>query len=262
MLEMRALDEHIAGLQRKVKTDRRLASTRGQEACRVSTAIELVPGDLVSDAHVGVGMDLLAGAKVGSLLRRVAALTSGTKQRRGGESSVARQMPWIEDAGDRLRMAMGGALFFKTLKHPNIVVAYVRSGEVSGAIWRRVLALAAKLELPVIFVVLPGDAGAKDADAGRLCAKARSCGMPGIPVDASDAVALYRVAQESIGRTRGDGGPVLIECVAHRLDGRRKGAMDDPILRMKEFMLGRKVCSEAWLNGVGDAFRKRMEATR
>ena len=55
---------------------------------------------------------------------------------------------------------------------------------------------------------------------------------------------------------------MLIECVAHRLDGKRKGAMDDPILRMRKFMLGRKVCSEAWLNGVGDAFRKRMEATR
>ena len=58
---------------------RRLDSTRGQEACRVSTAIDLVPGDLVSDSQVGVVMELLAGAKVNSLLKRVAELHSGKK---------------------------------------------------------------------------------------------------------------------------------------------------------------------------------------
>lgn len=262
MLEMRALDEHVAGLQRKVQAGRRLDSTRGQEACRVSTAIDLVPGDLVSDARVGVVMDLLAGAKVGSLLRRAEALTLGANQRKAGESSAGRQMPWIEDAGDRLQLALGAALSFKVLKRPNIVVAYVRSGEVSGGAWRRALAHASKFELPIIFVVLPGGTAAKGADAGRVCKKARSCEVPGIPVDASDAVALYRVAQESMGRTRGDGGPVLIECVAHRLDGKQKGGMDDPIVRMKDFLLGRKVCSESWLDGAGDAFRKRIEVAR
>ena len=55
MIEARMLDEHIAKLQRKAKT--RINSTRGQEACRVSTAIELVEGDLVSDSQAGVVMD-------------------------------------------------------------------------------------------------------------------------------------------------------------------------------------------------------------
>ena len=45
-------------------------------------------------------------------------------------------MPWIEDAGERLRMAAGAALAFKTLKHPNLVVAYVRGGEVAEGDWR------------------------------------------------------------------------------------------------------------------------------
>jgi hypothetical protein len=33
-------------------------------------------------------------------------------------------------------------------------------------------------------------------------------------------------------------------------------------VRIREFMLGRKVCSEAWLDGAGDAFRKRIVAAR
>ncbi len=61
MAEARVLDEHIVRLQKGVKGRRRLDSTRGQEACRVSTAIDLVAGDLVSDSQVGVVMDLLAG---------------------------------------------------------------------------------------------------------------------------------------------------------------------------------------------------------
>jgi TPP-dependent pyruvate/acetoin dehydrogenase alpha subunit len=262
MTEMRVLDEHIAGLQRGAKAGRRLPSTAGQEACRVSTAIDLEAGDLVSDAHAGVTMEQLAGAGVGSLLRYVAEVAAGTKKQgvSFGGDGVARQLPWIEGVGDRLRMAMGAALAFKTMSQANVVVAYVRHGEVSNGLWRQVLPLASTLELPMIFVVLPEGQGRKKERNGgdRVSAKARSCGVPGIPVDAGDAVALYRVTQESIGRTRGGGGPVLMECVTYRLRGERKKSFVDPILQMKSFLIGRKVCSEAWPDKAGNALQTRI----
>lgn len=250
MVEARILDEHIVRLQRKAKV-RRLESTRGQEACRVSTAIDLIEGDLVSDAQESVVMDLVAGAKTSSLLRRVDALTSGAKGRKASSSGegAARKLPWVEDAEDRLRTAVGAAFALKALKRSNILVAYVRNGEVSDGVWRRVLGLAAKFELPVIFVILPGVTGGKGSRSKST--KAGLVGVPSIPADANDVVALYRVTQESIGRTRGDGGPVVIECVTHGLE--------DAIVQMKSFMLGRKVSSEAWLNGAGRAFRRRIE---
>jgi TPP-dependent pyruvate/acetoin dehydrogenase alpha subunit len=114
MAEARVLEEHVAGLQRRLKGAkgrRKVDSIRGQEACRVSTAIDLGPGDLVSDSQIGVVMDLLTGAKVSSLLRRVAALHSGKKTtdlKSNGASGP--MLPWIDDAGERLRMAMGAAL--------------------------------------------------------------------------------------------------------------------------------------------------------
>jgi len=262
MVEMRALDEHIAKLQRGAKARRRLDSTGGEEACRVSTAIDLEPGDLVSDAQVGVAMGLLGGAKVGSLLQHVAEFTTSAKKRKAagmGDRIAAGQLPWIKSADDRLRMAMGAALSFKALKRTNIVVAYVRSTEASNALWRKVLALASRFELPIIFVVLAGGSDRKKKRNGvALTALARSCGVPGIPVDASDAVALYRVAQESLGRLRGDGGPVLVECVAPRTKGGQRGAVGDPILQMREFLLGRKVCSEAWLDRAGESFDRQI----
>jgi TPP-dependent pyruvate/acetoin dehydrogenase alpha subunit len=259
MVEMRALDEHIARVQRGVKARRRMVSTWGEEACRVSLGIELVPGDLVSDAAVGVAMGLVAGVGVGSLLGQVDRAGSSAATV-AGNAAAGRQLPWIEDVGDRLRMAMGAALSFKTLTRANVVVVFVREGEVSNGVWRRVLALASKLELPIIFVVLPEASGKKTKrkGPGDLSALARSCGVPGIPVDASDAVALYRVAQESLGRMRGGDGPVLVECVALAVKGRR--GVVDPLVQMREFLLGRRVCSEAWLDRAGEALTRQIAA--
>jgi TPP-dependent pyruvate/acetoin dehydrogenase alpha subunit len=268
MVEARVLDEHVAGLRRRVKGSkdakgRRLDSIWGQEACRVSTAIDLGPGDLVSDSQVGVVMDLLAGAKVSSLLKRVADGGAGKKAKaiKLGGTSV-RLLPWIDDAGERLRMAMGAALSFKTFGRANVVVVYVRHGEVGKGVWRRVLELAGKLELPVIFVVLPAGRGGKRVGMTNLSAKTARWGVPGIPVDAGDAVALYRVAQESLGRTRGGDGPVLIECVADLTAGSSSGASGDPLVQMSEFLLGRRVCTKAWLKRAGDGLQRRIMAAR
>jgi acetoin:2,6-dichlorophenolindophenol oxidoreductase subunit alpha len=259
MVEMRLLDEHISELQRGMKARQKLGSTRGEEACRVSMAIELVAGDLVSDAQVSVAMGLLAGVKVDSLLQYVAKVNSSAKMPAEG-GDVGRQLPWIENVGDRLRMAMGAALSFKTLKRTNIVTAYVREGKMSKGAWRQVLAIASKLELPIIFVVLPQGSGRKKKrkGAGGLSTLARSSGVPGIPVDSSDAVALYRVAQESLGRMRGGDGPVLVECVAFPVKGNGKNGVVDPLVQMRGFLLGRKVCSAAWLDRAGDALTRQI----
>jgi TPP-dependent pyruvate/acetoin dehydrogenase alpha subunit len=256
MVEARILDEHIAKLQRSGKARQRIDSTHGQEGCRVSTGIELVAGDLVSDSQDGVAMDHVLGVEAGVVLKRLSSLISRDKT-----VAVAgtKQLPWIEDVDDRLRLALGAALAFKSLKQTNLVVAYVPGREANGGRWRRLLTLSAKLELPIIFVVLPVVAGKKKAvSAGSVSAKARRCGIPGIPVDASDAVALYRVAQESIGRIRAGGGAVLIDCVTYPVDGK----VLDPVVQMKSFVLGKKAGTSAWIEHAGDSFRERVSVKK
>lgn len=259
--EARALDEHIVRLQKRGKWRGRVDSTFGQEACRVSTAIDLGVGDLVSDSQVGVVMELLAGAKVDSLLARMASIRSGEKIKPVKVSGVSAQLlPWVEDVEERLTIAIGAAASFKALGRKDVVVAYVRHGEVAKGVWRRLLGIASKLELPVIFVVLPAAKGSKKAGVVELAGKTARWGVPGIPVDAGDAVALYRVAQESLGRTRGGDGPVLIECVEYRLKGNGKRAPVDPLVAMQEFLRVRKVGTEAWLKSAGERVRGRIAA--
>jgi TPP-dependent pyruvate/acetoin dehydrogenase alpha subunit len=112
----------------------------------------------------------------------------------------------------------------------------------------------------VIFVVLPAVKGEKRDGTANLSAKTARWGVPGIPVDAGDAVALYRVAQESLGRTRGGDGPVLIECLEYRAKGSRGDAPVDPLFQMKETLLARKVCTKAWLKGAGGRLRRLIAA--
>lgn len=258
MAEARVLDEHIVGLQRRVKGQRRLDSTRGQEACRVSMTIDLAPGDMVIDSQAGVVMDFIAGEKIASLLRRVGEYHARKKVKGAkGRVGAGRLLPWIEDAGDRLKMAMGAALSFKISGRKNVVVVFVRNGEANKGVWRQVLGLAGRLELPVIFVVLPAVKGEKTG--WNLSAKSSGWGVPGMPVDAGDAVALYRVAQESLGRTRAADGPVLIECVSFRAGS---GGAVDPLLQMEEFLLGRKACTKAWLEGPGERLRRKIAAAQ
>jgi TPP-dependent pyruvate/acetoin dehydrogenase alpha subunit len=267
MADARALDEHIQKLQKGVKARRRLDSTRGQEACRVSTALELLPGDLVSDSQAGVVMDLISGAQskaqIDSLLKRVTEFHDGKidAAKLAKEGALARVLPWVDDVGDRLKMAMGAALSFKTLKRGSLVVAYVSHDELRKKEWQQVLEATSKLELPMIFVVLPAT-GKDQGGVRQLSAKARGWGMPGMPVDANDAVALYRVSQESLGRIRGGGGPVLIECKGYRVEGAQENSTNDPLAQMKSFLLGRKVCTKAWLEKAGERLRTRISSSK
>ncbi len=263
MLEMRVLDECVAKLQHGVKARLRLHSTCGQEACRVSTAIGLGRTDLISDAAIGVSMALLNGIEAGPVLRRVAGLNKGAKKLdafTAEGSADNRQLPWIEDVGDRLRLAMGAALSFKTQKGVNLVVAYVRHGDLTSREWRQVIRLAGTLELPILFVLLPQGSGeVRSKQKLSICETARTCGVPGIPVDGGDAVALYRVAQESIGRMRGGGGPVLIECLTYRTTNDPAEAGADPLRQMSAYLLARRVCSEAWMARTEKKLREEMD---
>ncbi len=263
MVEMRVLDQKVAELQRGVKARLRLDATCGQEACRVSTAIGLGAADLISDAAIGVSIALLNGSGAAPLLRRVAGFDSGAKKLEdiiAEDGAPSRQLPWIEDVGDRLRMAMGAALSFRTQRRANLVLAYVRHGDLTSRDWRQVIGIAGKLELPILFVLLPQGSGkARGKQRLSVCETARRCGVPGIPVDGSDAVALYRVAQESIGRMRGGGGPVLIECQTYRIANKPAEEEADPIRQMRANLLGRGICSEAWMQRTEMKLRARME---
>ncbi len=134
-------------------------------------------------------------------------------------------------AGERLLCAVGQAMALRAQAEKRVVVAYVAQGEMTAAEWKRVFAAAAG-DLPLVIVCLPGAGKAVDLE------RVAGVEVPVIPVDAGDVVALYRVAQESIGRARAEGGVVVIECVAMGVD---------PVKLMAGQLVKKGICTEAWV---------------
>jgi TPP-dependent pyruvate/acetoin dehydrogenase alpha subunit len=256
MLEARTLEEAIQKRLRSRGQKRRAASIRNQEAVRASTVFQLEADDLISDTGTSAGMASILGTDGTALLK---AYTSS----KSPKLIVDKLLPSFQDAEEGRSMILGAALTLKAQSRKGVVIAYIQKDALSAATWARILRPAVKYELPIIFILLPRIAGFKKGDevagTAKLAGKAR---VPGIPVDACDAVALYRVIQESLGRTRGGDGPVLIECISWRSQPRTEDASRDPIEHLRLFLEGRRISTPSWFRQVEAAAHRRLKRKR
>ena len=257
MLEARVLEETLQKRPGTRAKRRRIASIRGQEAVRASTALQLESDDLIVDANASAGMSSILGADPATLLK---SYTSSKPVK----TAVARVLPAIADAEERLQMALGAAMALKTQSRRGVIISYLQRDELSPAAFARLFVPAATHDLPVIVILLPRTTGYKKGDEVAGIAKvAGKSRVPGIPVDACDAVALYRVIQESLGRTRGGDGPVLIECITWRSQhSRAQAASGDPIEHLRLFLEGKKISTPAWFRQVEAASHRRLKKKR
>jgi TPP-dependent pyruvate/acetoin dehydrogenase alpha subunit len=261
MVEVRSLEGHVRQTSRGSATK----SIRGQEACRVSVAQSLGSGDLVMDSQAGALMGYLMGAELGGVLRSIGPTpvkrgAAGKKQGRSGAGTI-QLLPFLREAETRVFAGLGAALLLKSLKRSDGVVIYLESREAGGAMLRRALALAAAQELAVIFLVLPESKRGKAKSKTNVIAVAHACKLPAMTVEASDAIALYRVVQESLGRFRAGGGPVLIEGVSFPANAKDVTA-GDPVEQLRRYLLKRRVCTEEWITDMERSFRKRLAAAK
>ncbi|HEX9199544.1 MAG TPA: thiamine pyrophosphate-dependent enzyme [Acidobacteriaceae bacterium] len=252
--------------------------TLGLEACLVSTSVDLAPGDLVSDALAGPVVEFLRGAKLDAVLRRG---ESRGVRKRGSEADcgLAARLPGAPGIQERMWAAIGAAGALKVqaasariraraegaaATQSGAVVVYVRAGETPKVLWREALIFVAEQQLPIVFVVLPavqpsGNTAPARSEGG-MNTLAVSCGVPGIAVDTDDAVAIYRVAQESIGRVRIGGGAVLMECVRFVVKGAtgKSKRANDAISAIEDSLLQRRVVSKNWMELEAKSFRRRL----
>lgn len=170
------------------------------------------------EAAIGAIMDLLPGDAVapscdgGAIQLALPIATSATRD------SSLHVLP------AHLGVAAGVALAYKLQVSHNVVVALSDGRALELGSSHEALNLVAKHKLPIVVVV---DCGVgQDPD---LMVKADAYGIPGITVDGSDAVAVYRVSREAIHRARSGRGPTLIEC-------RTFEPQRDPIAHMEKYL--------------------------
>jgi TPP-dependent pyruvate/acetoin dehydrogenase alpha subunit len=216
----------------------------------VGVLLDLEPEDTVAP----LPGDVIASFVKGVALERIFA-------RLGDSDSVGDDslnvLPACSGPAMRLGIAAGVALAGKLKNNNQLTVAFCDAAATTAELWQEALHFAGAHALPILYVCW------NDRPKEEIAVQAEACGFPGIAVDGSDAVAVYRVACEAIAHARKGNGPTLIECKsglgAGRQDKQRKDA-GDPILNMERYLTRKGLFSEEGKRKVAAGFKGELDS--
>jgi hypothetical protein len=201
-----------------------------REALLAATSIHLLPGDLLSAGP----RDLLAG-QLAPRTKKPGA--SGSLE---AGSSLSMRLP-LCSAAARGFQASGG---------DGLVLALAQSGATEPG-WQEALEWAQQSQLPLLLACSDDTGGrSRSGKASRTALEystlsrfAKRLKLPVLTVDGEDAVAVYRVMQESVLRARLGGGPAVIWGVMTPISAasRKLPRSSQPIIRLEKYLAARNI---------------------
>jgi TPP-dependent pyruvate/acetoin dehydrogenase alpha subunit len=200
MLHSRLLDEQLARLAAKKGGFGPFTRTAGAEASLVAATVDLVRGDTLAPGAGALTPCFLKGLPLSSL--RTLAATGKT---RIGWSRYGIVPPTLA-LEEQLELVLAAAEADKAAKSKKMSVVFCGDPAANTKLLKKALQRAGRAKLPILFVA---NSAAESEEFAPIASK---YGFPGIVVDASDAVAVYRVVTESSAHARRGNGPTLIEC--------------------------------------------------
>ncbi|HEY4358985.1 MAG TPA: thiamine pyrophosphate-dependent enzyme [Acidobacteriaceae bacterium] len=138
----------------------------------------------------------------------------------------------------QLTLCIGMARGLQASGSKGVVLALTSAGT-SDPAWQNSMTYAQTLRLPIIFLCLDATGGKVSKRAANpltwLVAQkfAKNAHLPMLAVDGEDAVAVYRVVQESLIRARSGDGPALAWCVLNKRDGKGRSR---PVTAMEKYL--------------------------
>src|SRR5687767_4788336 len=244
MVLARAVDElmWVVGAQGKAHF---ILTSRGHEAAQVASAAALTPGkDYVFTYYRSMAAALQIGVTPEQLFLTVLAkrddVFAGGRQLPShfsvpalrlvsGSSSVATHLPHASGAGWAARVK----------QEDFVAVAYFGDGATAKGEFHEALTFAGVWKLPVIFFCenngLAISVPVELESAAPIWTKGAGYGMPGVLVDGTDPVAVYRATSEAVARARRGDGPTLIEAQVVRMVA-HSNADDQSVYRTDEEM--------------------------
>lgn len=291
MLRFRVLEERLRLGTAQSGLARNYDAAIGHEAAAVGCTIDLEKDDVVDSApHDPVG-DFLHYIPLACRLPQLYQHPVGNEEKSHSRAGVRRPSARAlqqASSGNNPGKASGKfgpsiELASRLKKTRNVVVAFSADGGLSDSMWRKEFRAAKDQSLPIIFVhrdKLSHQTGASPFADARRTSKSKSAGpptkdhgVPHIPVDGHDVVAVYRVAHESIQRARRGGGPTLIDCMPYLPDMRapstrgRNGMADstggrndtDPIRYMELYLTRKGLFRNSWKNRLIEEFSRKLD---
>jgi len=225
LLELHALMLRCRALERKQQS---LGGARA--ALLAATSIHLLPGDLLSAA---------SGDSVAEQLAPEAKKSSTEGSVIGGAT-----------AGGRMLRCAAAARGLQAAGAEGLVLALARAGGAESG-WAAALEWVHASQLPMLVAVADATAG-KPSRGGKhaepsldftsMSRLAKRLKLPVLTVDGEDAVAVYRVMQESVLRARMGGGPAVLWAVMTPAAVVPKMTRSQqPIVRLEKYLAARKI---------------------
>ena len=246
----------------------------GEEAVAAGVCAHLRDDDAVFSTHRGHGHALAKGVPIREVIAELFGKVTGCSQGRGGSmhlfSPEVGMMGTSGIVGPCILQAAGAAYSFKLLDTDRIGVAFFGDGAVSNGAFHEGLTMAARWELPALFVcennLFATEIAFSTATSNpEVANRAEAYGLPGVALDGNDAAAVYEVAREAVARARGGGGPTLIECRTYRTRPHSEGMRDtgyrtqeeidswkrrDPIRALRERILAANLAAKVELDAI------------
>ncbi len=223
----RAVDERLGLLQRQGKIPFYVTGL-GHEAAQVASAFALRAGeDWVLPYYRDLGVVLTLGMTARDVFldafARAEGPSSGGRQMPAHYSSPRLNIASVSSpVATQIPQATGVALAAKLKGERTVAVTYFGEGASSKGDFHEALNFAAIRTLPVIFfcenngwaISVPTS---KQMPVAHVVDRASAYNLPGVLVDGTDVLAVYRAMRTAVERARAGEGPTLVEAKLYRL---------------------------------------------
>ncbi len=217
MLRCRILDSHARNLYGG-------HSWKGKEAAIVGAAIDLKPEDAIVFPSNAAVAGFLKGLPLQSIFQSHKHSSENAKKTRKA----------IAGADAQGALATGIAYASSTRNKGSITLAFLSENPEGSEAGRDALRFAGQHNVPVIYVYSGNRVDATQAYV---------YGLPVIPVDGSDVVAVYRVAYECMIRAKERGGASVIACCFGSANGSPVKSQD-PLRNMEKYLSAKGLFSD------------------
>jgi acetoin:2,6-dichlorophenolindophenol oxidoreductase subunit alpha len=266
MWRIRVFEERVGHLTRANEVHGLVHLSVGQEAVAAGVCGQLRSDDPVYSGHRAHGHAIAKGAPLERVMAELMGRVDGLCRGMGGSMHLVDAEHGLLGAtgvvGGNIPLALGSALAARLLDGDQVAVVFFGDGAVQGGIFVESVNLATLWRLPAILVCenngfaefTPRSA---HTNVERVSDVVAPYGLPRETVDGNDLVAVRAAFGRFLAQGRRGEGPMLLECLTHRLRGHYEGDPEhyrqalaaeewrklDPILRFQQ-----RGFDEGWLD--------------
>jgi TPP-dependent pyruvate/acetoin dehydrogenase alpha subunit len=233
MLRIRRFEEEGTRLFKAGRIPGAFHASIGHEATIVGACMALRDtNDFMTGTHRSHGHPIGKGAELKPLMAELMGKVTGICKGRGGSMHLADSKVGIigESAivGGGIPLATGCGLSAKVRGTDQVALCFFGDGAVNQGTFHESLNMASLWKLPVIYLCENNGYAIRTSVARShgqpdIHKRAEGYGMSSVVIDGQDVDAVYKAANEAVGRARAGKGPMLIEAKTYRFDEHNVG---------------------------------------